>query len=71
MLTHLPEAWVKSNWIQTSENYEKNCLNKHKFFKNLIWFSGMLVKNIKANTVIFSFVAVFNSDEKYNQPSVR
>jgi len=25
-LTHLPEAWDKSNWIQTSENYERICL---------------------------------------------
>ena len=28
MLTHLPEARDKSNWIQTSENYERICLNK-------------------------------------------
>ena len=27
VLTHFPEAWDKSNWIQTSENYERICLN--------------------------------------------
>ena len=27
-LTHLPEARDKYNWIQTSENYERICLNK-------------------------------------------
>jgi hypothetical protein len=27
-LTHLPKARDKYNWIQTSENYERICLNK-------------------------------------------
>ena len=36
-LTHLPEAWdkLKYNWIRTSENYERICLNKQKIFLNL------------------------------------
>ena len=36
MLIHLPEAQEKSNWIRTSENYERIFLNKYNFF--LIWF---------------------------------
>jgi hypothetical protein len=31
-LTHLPEVWHKENWIRTSENHERICLNKNKFF---------------------------------------
>jgi len=27
-LTHLPETRDKYNWIRTSENYERICLNK-------------------------------------------
>ena len=30
MLTHLPETQDKKKWIQTSENYERICLNKYK-----------------------------------------
>ena len=31
-LTHLPKARDKKNWIRTSENYERICLNKFFFF---------------------------------------
>ena len=27
-LTHLPDPRNKENWIRTSENYERICLNK-------------------------------------------
>ena len=27
-LTQLPKTWNKQNWIRTSENYERICLNK-------------------------------------------
>ena len=37
-LTHLPEAWDKQNWIRTSENYERICLNKQNFFLNLAFW---------------------------------
>jgi hypothetical protein len=33
--SHLPEGRDKLNWIPTSENYEKICLNKWVFFLNL------------------------------------
>jgi hypothetical protein len=28
VLTHLPEAWDKENWIRTSGNYERICFNR-------------------------------------------
>ena len=34
-LTHLPKAWDKLNWIRTSGNYEKICLNKWNICLNL------------------------------------
>ena len=36
-LTHLPEARDKYNWILTSENYERICVNKN--FKLGFWAS--------------------------------
>jgi hypothetical protein len=30
-LTQLHKTWDKKNWIRTSENYERMCLNKKKF----------------------------------------
>ena len=35
LLTYLPEARDKENWIRTSENYERIRLNKQENFLNL------------------------------------
>jgi hypothetical protein len=51
VLIHFPEAQDKSNWIQTSENYERIGLNKYNFFSKF-GFRGKWVKKIKAKTVI-------------------
>ena len=48
-LTHLPEARYKENWIRTSENYERICLNKHNIFLNLAF--GQEGEKINAKTV--------------------
>ena len=49
-LTDLPEVRDKKNWIWTSENYEKICLNKQKTFLSLAF--GQVRTNIKARLYV-------------------
>jgi len=46
-LTDLPEVRDKKNWIRTSENYERICLNKQKTFLSLAF--GQVRTKIKTD----------------------
>jgi hypothetical protein len=50
-LTDLPEVRDKKNWIRTSENYERICLNKQKTFLSLAF--GQVRTKIKTKTVMY------------------
>ena len=52
MLTHLPIARDKKNWIQTSENYGKICLNKYNFLFFLFGFRASRLKNEDKNWML-------------------